>query len=265
MAIALTAQGRSLSERELADYRSTGFHIARGLIPPDEVVALAQEAGRLRALEHLIRRDNLRCRFQPDIDSPEAVFECFDPIVDLSPLFLEYSRDCRILDMMRSLYGGDEPHLCHNQFIYKPPRSKGYSLHQDYVGWPIFPRSFHTVAIAIDPHDAQTGCIEAWSGEHGRGLLMPDDGQTHEISEELLDPNTLVRFELEPGDAAIFGCLLPHRSAPNLSHSSSRRTLFFCYNAASDGGDMRLRYYDYYRQWLTERYASHGKTNVYFE
>src|SRR5262249_11337798 len=120
MATALTAQGNSLSDRELADYRKTGFHIARGLIPPDEVAALAQEAGRLRALEPLICRDNLRCRFQPDIDSGESAFECFDPMVDLSSLFLEYSRDCRILEVMRSLYSGEEPHLCHNQFIYKP-------------------------------------------------------------------------------------------------------------------------------------------------
>src|SRR5262249_46220896 len=156
----------SLTPDQLAAYQDAGYHIVRGLFPATEIALLAHEAERLHAMQHLIRRDNLRCRFQPSIDSEEYVFECFDPIVDLSPLFLEYSRDRRVMGVMRSLYGGEEPHLCHNQFIYKPPRTKGYTLHQDYVGWDIFPKSFHTVAIAIDPHDAETGCIEAFRGEH---------------------------------------------------------------------------------------------------
>ena len=51
-----------------------------------------------------------------------------------------------------------------------------------------------------------------------------------------------VFLELEPGDAAIFGCFVPHRSAPNRS-GIWRRLLYLNYNADFDGGDQSDGHY----------------------
>lgn len=252
-----------LSARELSDFHERGYHIQRNLFDSNEVAELRREADRLLQRDDLISPDNMRCRWQPHYETGEMLFECFDPYFDLSPCFREYANHPHLTEMVRSLYG-ERGHVCHNQFIYKPPGSKGYSLHQDFIGWPIFPRSFMTVAIALDAADSETGCIEAFAGCHRAGYFGSADGEYHELSADQFDPNCLVRLELQPGDAAAFGCLLPHRSEPNTSPSRWRRTLFYCFNADSDGGEMREEYYSYYHNWKVENATQHGKTDVRF-
>jgi hypothetical protein len=65
-----------------------------------------------------------------------------------------------------------------------------------------------------------------------------------------------VPLDLAPGDVAVFGCFLPHRSAPNAG-ARGRRGLFLSYNARSDGGDQREAHYpqfhDYTRRMAAER------------
>lgn len=252
-----------MNDSELQALGERGYHVERGLFNEAEVDLLRAEADRLLARKDLISQDNAHCRWQPHCETEELLFECFDPYFDISPLFAEYSQHPRLTDMVRKIYG--EPgHVCHNQFIYKPPGSKGYTLHQDYVSWPIFPNSFHTVAIALDAADEETGCIEAYEGEHRRGLLTPEDGEFHQLKPEQFAGKQPVRLELAPGDAAVFGCLLPHVSSPNRSQDRWRRTLFYCFNAESDGGDMREAYYDYYAEWKRELAVKYGKPVLEF-
>ncbi len=252
-----------MTEADLQRLRERGYHIECGLFDSHEVAELRREADRLLTRTDLISRENARCRWQPHYETGEMLFECFDPYFDISPLFADYSQHPKLCKMVEQIYG--EPgHVCHNQLIYKPPGSKGYDLHQDYVGWPIFPKSFHTVAIALDPNDEETGCIEAYPGCHKDGLLTPADGAFHHLSADQLAEKPCVRLELEPGDAAVFGCLLPHVSGPNRSHNRWRRTLFYCFNAASDGGEMRAAYYEYYQQWKRDLAVEYGKPVLEF-
>jgi hypothetical protein len=252
-----------VTDTELQSLRERGYHVERALFDTREVAELRSEADRLLTRTDLISPDNARCRWQPHCETGEPLFECFDPYFDISPLFAEYSRHPRLRALMHKIYG-EEGHVCHNQFIFKPPGSKGYDLHQDYVGWPIFPKSFHTVAIALDAADDETGCIEAYAGCHRDGLLTPADGHFHQLSAERFAGKPLERLELAPGDAAVFGCLLPHVSGPNRSPNRWRRTLFYCFNADSDGGDMRTEYYEYYHQWKREIAVHHGKPVLEF-
>jgi hypothetical protein len=70
-------------------------------------------------------------------------------------------------------------------------------------------------------------------------------------------------LDLMPGDIAIFGGYMPHRSVPNRS-SHWRRLLYLSYNALSDGGEQRDHHYAEFRRWLQDRYAEHGKTATFF-
>lgn len=248
----------ALNDHELDLLRDRGYHVERGLFDAREIAELQAEADRLLARTDLISQDNARCRWQPHYETGELLFECFDPYFDISPLFAAYSKHPRLTGMVHKIYG--EPgRVCHNQFIYKPPGSKGYDLHQDYVSWPIFPKSFHTVAIALDAADEETGCIEVYEGGHLGGLLTPADGEFHQLEPEHIAGKKCVRLELAPGDAAVFGCLLPHASGANRSKNRWRRTLFYCFNADSDGGEMRQAYYEYYTGWKRELAVKYGK------
>ena len=64
-------------------------------------------------------------------------------------------RSCRevafappLLALLHDLYG-EPARLFKDKLIFKPPGVKGYGLHQDWIAWPGFPRSFLTVLAVL--------------------------------------------------------------------------------------------------------------------
>jgi ectoine hydroxylase-related dioxygenase (phytanoyl-CoA dioxygenase family) len=129
--------------------------------------------------------------------------------------------------------------------------------------WESFPKSFVTVIVAIDPANAGNGATEVFPGYHQLGCLSPGDGMYHELTPEQVDLSKGVILDLAPGDIAIFSGFTPHRSAPN-SSGEWRRLAYLSYNAFSDGRDQRDKHYAEFKDWLMDRYAEYGKTNVFF-
>jgi ectoine hydroxylase-related dioxygenase (phytanoyl-CoA dioxygenase family) len=252
----------ALSDEARRDYDLTGFVIVRGAFGPDEVSCWAAEADRLLDRSDLIDQQNLRCRFQGHCAGGECVFETFDPVIDLSSAIRDVAFDHRILDLLAALYG--EPGcLFKDKLIFKPPGAMGYALHQDYIAWPSFPRSFLTVLVPIDATNAANGCTELFAARHRQGALAAEDGDYHELPEEVVGGADSVLLELQPGDLAIFGGFTPHRSGPNAS-SGWRRQLYLSYNARSDGGDQRAAHYQEFQRFLRRKYAEYGLTDTYF-
>lgn len=250
---------RSIS---LEEYEERGFAIVRGLFDQLEMFLVAAECESLLRRRELIASPNLRCRWQPHVETDECLFETFDPVIDIAPVCARLARDQRILQILSQIYG-EEAFLFKDKLIFKPPGARGHNLHQDYIAWPRFPRTFVTVAVAIDPANAGNGATEFFPGYHRQGYLSPADGDYHSLPGDAVDSANGVIPELGPGDAAFFGCFTPHRSGPNRSRSW-RRLLYLSYNAASDGGDQRDAHYQEFRVWLTKKYAEYGKTDVYF-
>ena len=85
----------------------------------------------------------------------------------------------------------------------------------------------------------------------------------HELTAEQVDLSKGVMLALDAGDVAIFSGFTPHRSAANCS-TRWRRLAYLSYNAMSDGGEQRDKHYAEFKEWLMERYAEYGKTNVFF-
>jgi hypothetical protein len=245
-------------------FQEQGFLIVPGVFTAAEIADAAAEAEGLVRRHDLIDTRNLRCRWQPRCEDGECLFETFDPVTDIAPACERLARHPRLLAVLAGLYG--EPAcLFKDKLIFKPPGARGYDLHQDFIAWPSFPRSFVTAAVAIDPCGLDNGCTVVYPGYHRRGCLAPEDGDYHPLPPETVDEGTAVPLELQPGDVAVafFGCFTPHRSAPNASQRW-RRLLYLSYNAASDGGDRRERHYREFLAWLRTKYAEYGKTNVYF-
>jgi hypothetical protein len=252
----------ALSRARLASFEKEGYLIVRGVFSPAEIAVISLEAEALLGRTDLIATDNIRCRWQPHVETEECLFETFDPVIDISPVCARVAGDRRILDLLAGVYG-EEAFLFKDKLIFKPPGARGYDLHQDYISWPNFPRSFVTVLVPIDPSRVDNGCTEIFPGWHRQGYLSPEDGNYHPIPPERLRGSASVPLELEPGDVAIFGCFTPHCSAPNRS-GGWRRQLYLSYNASSDGGERRTEHYREFHAWLKERYAEYGKTNTYF-
>ena len=221
------------------------------------------EAQFLLSRHDLISTRNLRCRWQPIVETGECRFETFDPVIDLGPVCRRLAFDSHLLAALAALYD-DEPCLFKDKLIYKPPGMKGYGLHQDWIAWPGFPTSFLTVLVPFDAADVDNGCTEVFPGYHQQGSLSPKDDHYHELPANAVDEARCVPLELRPGDVAVFGGFTPHRSAPNRS-DRWRRQLYLSYNKRSDGGDQRAKHYDEFHRWLRVKYAEYGKTDVYFE
>jgi hypothetical protein len=244
-------------------YHQYGFLVLRSLFTPDAIQRAQRESLALLERRDLISANNLRCRWQTNALTNECQFETFDPVIDLSPACANLARDVRLLAALGDLHG--EPAcLFKDKLIYKPPGCPGYGLHQDWISWPGFPRSFLTVLIPLDSATAANGCTIVYPGYHRNGSLTPEDGQFHMLPEGSVNEAEAVPLELEPGDVAIFDGFTPHRSATNRSEVW-RRQLFLSYNKQSDGGDQRQGHYAEFHQWLRKRYSEHNKHDVYFE
>jgi 2-aminoethylphosphonate dioxygenase len=254
------------ADRMSTDMRRTvedeGFVVCRNVFSRDEIASLAEEADALSQRTDLIEKLNLRCRFQSNCTAGGCVFETFDPVIDIAPRCGEIALDTRILRSLEEIYG-EEACLFKDKLIYKPAGAMGCGLHQDYIAWPGFPKSFMTVVVPIDAATEENGCTELFPGIHKRGCLSPEDGEYHELPASLVAESRAVKLILEPGDLAIFGAFLPHRAGPNNSNGP-RRQLYLSYNAISDGGRQRTKHYRDFHRFLRRKYVDYGLTDTYF-
>src|SRR5277367_2205135 len=107
------------TKAQVLQYRSDGFLIQPEVFSRAEVDELAAEAVRLLERKDLIDIDNIRCRWQNNAETGECKFDCFDPVIDLSPLCRRVAHDERILSIASALYG--EPVcLFKDKLIFKP-------------------------------------------------------------------------------------------------------------------------------------------------
>lgn len=243
-------------------YQRDGFVVLRDLLPADGIHRAVAESEALLRRTDLMETLNIRCRWQTNVVTGDCTFETFDPVIDLSPACRDLAHSPPLLEALADLYG--EPAcLFKDKLIFKPPGVKGYGLHQDWIAWTGFPRTFLTVLVPLDAATRDNGCTIVYPGYHLQGPLAPTDGKYHELPASAVDEATAVYLELEPGDVAVFGGFTPHRSMANLS-AGPRRQLYLSYNALSDGGDQRTNHYDEFHAWLRARYAEYGKTDVYF-
>lgn len=257
----MTALLTSRSLRE--QWEQDGFVIVRQLFDPSLIAEAAADADRvLQEFERLIDVKNIRCRWQDNVFTGACQFDAFDPIIDLSPICKTMAYDAGLFALLAELYG--EPAcLFKDKLIYKLPGAKGYALHQDWIAWERFPRSFLSVLVPLDPADEANGCTIVYPGYHHDGPLTPTDGHYHELPASTVEEGKAVPLVLEPGDVAVFGGFTPHRSNPNLA-DRPRRQLYLSYTKQSDGGELRDVHYQDFHIWLQKKYVEYGKTDTYY-
>ena len=126
----------------------------------------------------LIDVSNIRCRWKDHVQTKACTFECFDPVIDLSPDCDRFAHDRRILDAIGDLYG-EPAHLFKDKLIFKPAGVEGYKLHQDWISWKDFPTSFVTVLVPIDDCDRTTAARSSIPVATTAAMSAPYDGEYH--------------------------------------------------------------------------------------
>src|SRR5262245_46615006 len=122
------------TQEQIANYHRDGFTIVRDIFSREEIAELDAEAWRLMQRTDLIDSDNIRCRWQNCVSTGECRFDCFDPVIDISPVCARIARDPRLIQIVSELYR-ERAHLFKDKLIFKPAGAQGYALHQDYISW----------------------------------------------------------------------------------------------------------------------------------
>jgi 2-aminoethylphosphonate dioxygenase len=245
------------------EYHRRGFVVLRSFLDAQTMRQLDIDANQLWADEaERICESNLRCRYMPHHETGQRLFECFDPIIDLSAAMASVARNPRLLAVLGAIYS-ERAHLFKDKLIFKPAGATGYPLHQDYIAWKSFPKSFVTVLVPLDAASEENGCTVVYEGYHRDGLMTPADGKFYPTPRERVANERRVALEMSPGDIAIFDGFTPHESSPNRS-DSARRQLYLSYNAHRDGGEQRDAHYAEFHRWLKEKYAGPMERPWYF-
>lgn len=146
-------------------------------------------------------------------------------------------------DAIRSILAQVTDHemlLFKDKINYKLPGGNGFQAHLDAPAYDHIGRIEHTTAnLAVDAATIANGCVEVVPGSHRMDVTLAHGGK---IAREWEGAQGWIPVELEAGDLLIFGSHLAHRSASNKT-DEARRSVYATYARASDGRDLRDKYY----------------------
>lgn len=225
------------------DYKEKGYAIIKNVFQPNEIEEIARAIDEVKTegmqFESSFRHKNLLFIIQPDQEIGKVLRFCQWP--SYSNVILEkYRTDKRFLNILKPLLGINIKQII-NQIIWKTPGIKQttYGYHQDArfrrpeSAYRQLKDSFVQMALAIDPHTLENGCLTFIEGSHLLGNLKYITSKSvfqENMSEEVLVSLGLkdlpkVNILLNPGDIAIWHPFLLHGSGPNNSNIDRRTYL----------------------------------------
>jgi phytanoyl-CoA hydroxylase len=229
-----------LTPAERAAYDRDGFHIARGVVPPDALAELRETfmalASRgpipgfsalppsMTATDPLARYPRM---MHPHIH-PEHPAAC--------ALARRWLLDASLQGILQDLMG-EPPVAAQSMFYFKPPGARGQDFHQDNFYLQVRPTTCMAAWMAIDAADAGNGGLMVASGSHRLPTLATSQAdRSRSMADELVDIPAgcaIVSPELAAGDVLFFNGQLIHGSEPNASATRFRRALICHYLPAS--------------------------------
>lgn len=224
-----------VDETQVSFYLEKGFLVLPGLIGPDELNELKDDAVR-------IARGEYPC---PQIEplapqtSAEQVLRsilCIHQPHHLSPVMMKYVQHPKICGVLSQIIGAHIPHWdgsvkCMQSMLFvKPPEFQGQAWHQDEIYIPTRDRSLCGAWIAMDDATIANGCLWVLPESHRSGYLYP--AREHDDPDEFdegsqswgFDDSGEMPVEVRAGGVVFFNGYLLHRSQKNRA-STYRRVL----------------------------------------
>ncbi|ANE46550.1 hypothetical protein SY83_09970 [Paenibacillus swuensis] len=253
----------TLTQNQVQDFHDKGYLVLRKAFNTEETAKWQAECDRLLTLTDLLDPNNIRTGFRK-LDNGEQIIERIDPVIDVSPVFMDLVNDQRILGALHDIYG-QRAHLFKDKLIYKLPGVSGYTMHQDAAWWQGFPyQSLISVMVAIDGANRENGGLELFPGYQDR--LMSEPGVLRNMNDEeiaQIDLSTGEIVETEPGDIILFHSLTPHQSGVNTANRS-RRQYYLTY-VSSEHGRLYDAHYEHYKKYNIDLKEESVRSSLYFK
>ncbi len=221
-------------EREKQSYDQHGFVIVRPLLGDAELAELLANLDRYvrEVVPSLPDGD----AFFHDRDRPETLKQMQRMGGD--PYFHDYVRHPKWTALAEALIGepvtSDGP-----EWFNKPPGTNHVTPpHQDNYYFCLAPSNVVTIWLALDPVDAENGCLRYVDGSHQRGFRAHARSKILGFSQGITDYShedftREVAIPLQPGDAVAHHGMTIHRADANLSLTRHRRSFAIVFRGAS--------------------------------
>jgi hypothetical protein len=226
-----------LSQKQLEHFKTQGFLVLRasehGLIDPATLQDWTQQ------VRNLPREKGKWMPYDEITPGGERQLMRTENFADYHDGFNSLLNGVELRDLLGQV-AGDEMLLFKDKINYKLPGGNGFGAHLDAPAYDHIGEIEHTTAnLAVDPATIANGCVEVVPGSHRMNVELAEGGRIAPAWEESHD---WIPVELDACDLLIFGSHLAHRSAPNKT-SKARSSVYATYHCASDGPDLRERYY----------------------
>lgn len=218
-----------LSPADVQAFVQNGFHVAPGMVSPEELeaiktdtVTLARGGYECKGLDSLPADytdqqvlEGILCIHQPHFVSP------------VMRKFVQHPQICGALSQITAAHlpFWDGSVKCMQSMLFvKPPTFQGQAWHQDEIYIPTRDRSLIGAWIAVDDATIENGCLWVVPGSHQPGYLYPQ--RPHNNPDEFdfageswgFDESQEVPVEVKAGTVVFFNGYLLHRSRKNRSN-----------------------------------------------
>lgn len=221
-------------EAEKQRYDQQGFVIVRQLLGDAEFAELRANLDRyVRDVVPVLPDSDA---FYQDRTRPETLKQL--QRMGCDPFFLEYARHPKWKALAEALIG--EPATCDQpEWFNKPPGTNHVTPpHQDNYYFCLAPPHVLTIWMALDPVDAENGCLRYVAGSHLRGYRTHAKSKILGFSQGIVDytPDDFTRevaVPLQPGDLVAHHGMTIHRADANLSLTRHRRSFAMVFKGVS--------------------------------
>ena len=195
-------------------YRRDGFVHIPGLLPADEMPALAASVD-----EAVARRKALDTRQLAEKSLYEQSFiQCqylWEDFPGVRPLMFHPALGAAL----GALLGAERVRLWHDQALYKEPGGRETDAHQDHAYWPIAEADTITAWIPLTEIDHETGCMGYVPGSHLGDLEFVDIFRKPGAGEALVAKQAAepAWVPCRPGDVIFHHGRTIHLAKPNRS------------------------------------------------
>ena len=221
-------------ESEKHHYDQHGFVVVRQLLGSQDFAELNENLDRyIREVVPTLPDGDA---FYQDRTRPETLKQMQRMGVD--PYFREYVHHPKWKALAEAMIGepasADQP-----EWFNKPPGTHHVTPpHQDNYYFCFRPANVLTMWMALDPVDAENGCLRYVDGSHTRGFRNHAKSQILGFSQGINDFTTddfnrERAAVMQPGDVAVHHGMTIHRADANLSQTRHRRSFAMVFTGVS--------------------------------